>query len=69
MLVGDQEMRLTLSIGVSIYPDDGDDEATLIHKADTAMYQAKASGFGKCMFFGKNECPADRKEFKSKRMR
>ena len=32
---------LTASIGISLYPEDGDDTAELIKKADTAMYAAK----------------------------
>ncbi len=37
-------MHLTTSVGISIYPDDGLDSETLIRKADTAMYSAKAHG-------------------------
>ena len=36
--------RVTLSIGVSTYPDDGADCKTLILRADEAMYKAKQSG-------------------------
>lgn len=32
---------LTASIGIGIYPDNGDDAEALIHHADTAMYRAK----------------------------
>lgn len=37
-------VRISSSIGVSIFPADGEDAETLIKKADNAMYQAKASG-------------------------
>jgi len=39
------------SIGISIYPDDGEDAETLIKCADTAMYHAKESGRNNYRFF------------------
>ncbi|WP_187670243.1 EAL domain-containing protein [Zestomonas carbonaria] len=39
------------SIGISLYPGDGQDIGTLIHRADMAMYQAKHSGRGSFRFF------------------
>ncbi len=45
------ELRLTVSIGVSVFPDDGDDFSRLIMNADAAMYHAKASGRNNMQFF------------------
>jgi diguanylate cyclase (GGDEF)-like protein/PAS domain S-box-containing protein len=39
-----REFFITTSSGISLYPEDGADAATLIKNADTAMYQAKESG-------------------------
>jgi predicted signal transduction protein with EAL and GGDEF domain len=38
------DLHVNMTIGVSIYPDDGLDAETLIKNADTAMYQAKENG-------------------------
>lgn len=48
--VGDHVFRLTASIGISIYPDDGEDADTLIDRADAAMYRAKRQGLGSFVF-------------------
>ena len=44
-------LHVSLSIGISIYPDDGQDAQTLIKSADTAMYYAKESGRNTYKFF------------------
>jgi diguanylate cyclase (GGDEF)-like protein len=49
-LVG-QEFRVTASIGISTYPQDGLDEQTLTKNADIAMYQAKAEGKNNFQFY------------------
>lgn len=38
------EINLTISLGVSTFPDDGKEEKLLVQKADEALYQAKESG-------------------------
>jgi diguanylate cyclase (GGDEF)-like protein len=43
-LISGQELRVTLSIGISMCPDDGADADVLMHNADLAMYQAKRRG-------------------------
>jgi len=42
--IDNHDLHITTSIGISVYPDDGLDAATLIKAADTAMYQAKEGG-------------------------
>jgi len=49
--LGEHRLRVTVSIGVSTYPDNGEDAETLIKNADTAMYYAKQSGRDNCQFF------------------
>jgi diguanylate cyclase (GGDEF)-like protein len=46
-----QEIRVTASIGISIFPEDGTDIVTLIKNADTAMYHAKESGKNNFQFY------------------
>jgi diguanylate cyclase (GGDEF)-like protein/PAS domain S-box-containing protein len=45
------EVSVTVSIGISIYPDDDTDLVTLLKYADIAMYQAKYLGRNACCFF------------------
>jgi len=49
--IKDQEIFTSTSIGISLYPDDGEDEETLIRNADLAMYQAKENGRNAYQFF------------------
>ncbi len=46
---GDPMPGLSGSVGISLYPDDGEDAFSLIARADTAMYFAKLQGRGRTM--------------------
>ena len=48
-----QRFHVTASIGVSVYPRDGDDVETLMKHADIAMYEAKEDGRNAFRFFSK----------------
>ena len=52
--IAGHQLHVTTSIGISIYPGDGEDVETLIKNADTAMYHAKEKGRNNYQFF-KNE--------------
>jgi diguanylate cyclase (GGDEF)-like protein len=49
--INEQDLHVTTSIGISVYPDDGLDAETLVKSADTAMYQAKENGRQSYQFF------------------
>jgi diguanylate cyclase (GGDEF)-like protein/PAS domain S-box-containing protein len=49
--VGGQDLHIDGSIGISIYPGDGEDAEALIKNADTAMYHAKKKGRNNFQFF------------------
>ena len=49
--IDQHDLDITTSIGVSVYPGDGQDAETLIKNADTVMYQAKENGRMTYQFF------------------
>ncbi len=54
MVLLGEECRVTSSIGISVYPRDGEDEQTLMKKADMAMYFAKEEGKNNFQFYSQN---------------
>jgi diguanylate cyclase (GGDEF)-like protein/PAS domain S-box-containing protein len=51
ILIDDQELVISCSIGISIYPKDGDDAPTLLKNADAAMFRAKEQGRNNSQFY------------------
>lgn len=49
---GDHVLQLTVSVGISVYPDHGDEAETLVEMADAAMYRAKRQRKGSYMVHG-----------------
>lgn len=51
--IKDEELSVTPSIGIAMYPDYGTDVTELMKNADLAMYRAKANGKNRFVFFSK----------------
>ncbi|MDH5653918.1 MAG: EAL domain-containing protein [Gammaproteobacteria bacterium] len=54
MIISDHEIFTTTSIGISIYPNDGEEPHTLLKNADSAMYHAKEKGRNNYQFYTPN---------------
>ncbi|MBN1472445.1 MAG: EAL domain-containing protein [Syntrophaceae bacterium] len=54
VVVEGEECRVTTSIGISLYPQDGETEQALMKNADMAMYFAKEEGRNNYQFYAKN---------------
>ncbi|WP_158590465.1 putative bifunctional diguanylate cyclase/phosphodiesterase [Noviherbaspirillum cavernae] len=50
-ILKEQQIYSTISIGISVFPDDGKETQELIKHADTALYQAKGQGRDRYQFF------------------
>jgi diguanylate cyclase (GGDEF)-like protein/PAS domain S-box-containing protein len=50
-LIGNETIQIQMSAGVSLFPDDDENAASLIQKADEAMYQAKRLGKNRVHYF------------------
>jgi diguanylate cyclase (GGDEF)-like protein/PAS domain S-box-containing protein len=49
--VKERDLQITVSMGISVYPDDGTDAETLVKNADVAMLNAKDNGRNNYQFF------------------
>lgn len=49
--IDNYQFRVTLSVGVTRFPKDGDTRSTLMKNADIAMYYSKSKGYNKYSFF------------------
>jgi diguanylate cyclase (GGDEF)-like protein len=49
--LGGHELFITLSIGVSLFPHDGDNVETLLKNSGAALYRAKEAGGNNCQFY------------------
>jgi diguanylate cyclase (GGDEF)-like protein/PAS domain S-box-containing protein len=60
--IGEHTVYIGVSIGIAVFPDDGNDFDTLTKHADTAMYASKAKGRGMFQYFeaGMNEAAQQR---------
>jgi len=50
-LIGGRELFVTASIGIAVFPQDGEDDETLLKNASAAIYRTKASGGNNFSFY------------------
>ncbi|MEO0315294.1 MAG: hypothetical protein RI928_1750 [Pseudomonadota bacterium] len=53
MIIDGHSMRISCSVGVAVFPQDGDTPQQLLEMADAAMYRAKQTGRNRFQFFNK----------------
>jgi diguanylate cyclase (GGDEF)-like protein len=51
-IVGGHTLGLSASIGISIFPEDGEEPAILVRHADAAMFRSKRTGHGRFAYYG-----------------
>ena len=49
--IGGAQVSISASIGIALFPADGEDPQSLLHSADSAMYEAKRAGKNSFLFF------------------
>ena len=62
-LANNVEVRIGVSVGISLYPNHGSTALELLQHADAALYQAKAAGKGCYRYFSENLTKAARERF------
>jgi diguanylate cyclase (GGDEF)-like protein/PAS domain S-box-containing protein len=50
-VINGEALKITLSIGVALYPDNGSEINDLVRKADLSMYQVKKNGKNNLLFY------------------
>jgi diguanylate cyclase (GGDEF)-like protein len=55
IFIQEHELTISVSLGITIYPDNGEDAEALIKRADEAMYVSKRSSLGGFKFYEKNK--------------
>jgi diguanylate cyclase (GGDEF)-like protein/PAS domain S-box-containing protein len=50
-VIDEHELYITISIGLTCWPEDGADADSLVKNADVAMYKAKEQGRSRCLHF------------------
>jgi diguanylate cyclase (GGDEF)-like protein/PAS domain S-box-containing protein len=53
-IIEENKLRLSASIGISIYPDNGSEADTLLRNADASMYSAKEAGRSQYQFYSRD---------------
>ncbi|MGO1246193.1 MAG: sensor domain-containing phosphodiesterase [Oceanisphaera sp.] len=61
--LGTQDLQISTSVGIALYPSDTDDLSTLIRCSESAMYQAKADGRRQAQYFNQKKSATAKASF------
>lgn len=68
MIIESRPVHTSTSIGISIFPDDGQTSQELVKNADTAMYRAKEKGKNRCQLFNREINDSLQKKYRLENM-